>query len=201
MRRRPPRSTLFPYTTLFRSSNKGRSYHDGSQPAYDQYALTGTENLGLNFAEQWSRLDQIDPEIIFITGWNEWVQQRFIAPAEGAWFLGNLVPEGSSYFVDSYNQEYSRDIEPMKDGHTDNYYYQLIDGVRRYKGVRERPAPSAAKTITIDGSFSDWDDVAPGYRDWIGDTEHRNSTGWGSDRKSTRLNPIHTDITRMPSSS
>jgi hypothetical protein len=68
----------------------------------------------------------------------------------------------------------------MKDGHTDNYYYQMIDGIRRYKGVRPLPAPSAAGTITIDGVFADWNEVGPTYRDWVGDTAQRNAAGWGS---------------------
>ena len=30
-------------------------------------------------------------------------------------------------FVDQFDQEHSRDIEPMKGGHGDNYYYQMVD--------------------------------------------------------------------------
>ena len=35
-------------------------------------------------------------------------------------------------FVDQFNQEYSRDIEPLAEGHADSYYYQLVDSVRHY---------------------------------------------------------------------
>jgi hypothetical protein len=87
---------------------------------------------------------------------------------------------GDTWFIDAYNQEYSRDIEPMKDGHTDNYYYQMIDGIRRYKGIRKPRSPSPAKRITIDASFTDWDDVGPEYRDWLNDTTHRHHPGWGT---------------------
>jgi hypothetical protein len=87
---------------------------------------------------------------------------------------------GDSWFIDAYNKEYSRDIEPMKDGYTDNYYYQMIEGIRKYKGVRQALSPSAAKTITIDASFADWDDVGPEYRDWVNDTTHREHPGWGA---------------------
>jgi len=160
-------------------TNEGRSFSNGTQPAHDQYDLTGTEEQGLCFAEQWTRLDTIDPELLFITQWNEWVAQRQIAE-ETRWFLGELISAGETWFIDEYNQEYSRDIEPMKDGHTDNYYYQMIDGIRRYKGVRELPIPSAARTISIDGSFSDWDSVEPEFRDWKNDTMHRDHSGWGS---------------------
>ena len=162
----------------------GRSFHDGSQPSHDQYGLTGTEDQGYCFAEQWSRLNDIDPEFLFITGWNEWVAQRQVFNGDGSdpvtHFIGEALQPGDTWFIDTYNQEFSRDIEPMKGGHTDNYYYQMIDGIRRYKGIRPPQSSSAAKTITIDGSFTDWDDVGPEYRDWVNDTTHRNSIGWGS---------------------
>ena len=164
-------------------SNIGRSFSNGSQPSHNQYGLTGSEHLGLNFAEQLSRLNTIDPEFLFITGWNEWVAGRRVFTGSGdpvTHFIGDPLQPGDTWFVDAYNQEYSRDAEPMKGGHTDNYYYQMIDGIRRYKGVRQPPTTSAAKTISIDGSFSDWDDVGPTFRDTTYDTTHRNETGWGS---------------------
>jgi hypothetical protein len=164
---------------------KGRSFHNNSQPAINQYALTGTEDRGFMFAEEWNRLTQIDPEFVWVTGWNEWTAGRFVIPTSGPYagnypFLNGTVGPGGTLFVDAYSQEFSRDVEPMKDGHTDNYYYQMIDGIRRYKGVRTAPTVSAAKTIAIDGNFTDWNGVTPIYRDWAGDAAHRNSTGWGT---------------------
>jgi len=161
-------------------ANQGRSYHNGTQPAHDVYGLTGTEHQGLCLAEQWSRLNQIDPEFLFITGWNEWVAERQVDHVGGQWFLGAQLPAGGTWFIDTYNQEYSRDIEPMKGGHTDNYYYQMIDGIRRYKGVRPPQSPSGATTINIDGSFTDWASVAPAFGDTARDTTYRNKLGWGS---------------------
>jgi hypothetical protein len=161
-------------------ANQGRSYHNSTQPAHDVYGLTGTENQGLCFAEQWSRLNQLDPEFLFVTGWNEWVAERQVDYVGGRWFLGAQLPPGGTWFIDTYNQEYSRDAEPMKGGHTDNYYYQMIDGIRRYKGVRPPQSPSGATTISIDGSFADWDNVAPAFGDSVRDTTHRYEPGWGS---------------------
>jgi len=161
------------------TSNIGRSYHDGSQPSYDQYKLTGYEDQGLFFDEQWSRALNVNPEFLFVTGWNEWTAMRFIDTNGDLTFLGVPDDPGDTYFVDLYNQEYSRDAEPMKDGHTDNYYYQLIDNIRRYKGIDPPETPSAATTISIDGSFSDWSSVSPEFRDTIGDTAHRDCAGWG----------------------
>ena len=166
------------------SNAVGRSYHNGTQPPQDKYARTGTEDMGLCFAEQWSRLKTIDPEFLFITGWNEWVAQRQVFGGRSrhrvSMFVGEKLEPGDSWFIDTYNKEYSRDIEPMKDGYTDNYYYQMIDGIRRYKGIRKPQSPSPAKKISIDARFADWDDVGPEYRDWLNDTTHRNHPGWGA---------------------
>jgi len=149
----------------------GRSWHNGSKDTG-----TGAVNYGYNFQEQWDHALDKDPEFVFLASWNEWAASRYDEEVGGAYpsYYTDCV------FWDSYDQEYSKDIEPMKGGHGDNYYYQLVDNVRRFKGVRQRQAPTAAKTITIDGSFSDWADVGPEYRDWIGDTTERDHDGWGS---------------------
>lgn len=159
-------------------SNIGRSHKDGRQPPHDRYDMTPTADRGIYFAQQWDRALEIDPQFVFVTGWNEWIAQRFISDG-GISVAGHPAKEGGSYFVDQYNQEYSRDAEPMKAGHTDNYYYQLVSYIRRFKGVRKPQKPSKSKTIRIDGTFSDWRDVLPEYRDPIGDTVHRDYNGWG----------------------
>ncbi len=162
-------------------SNIGRSHQDGKQPETNAYGQTGTEASGLYFTEQWERALKIDPEFVFITGWNEWVAQRFIKEkGKGAGhLLGRPLEPGQSYFVDAYNQEYNRDIEPMKGGHTDSYYYQMISYIRRYKGVRQPLSARRDYAITIDGRFDDWRVVGPEFRDTKGDTEHRDEIGWG----------------------
>ena len=67
------------------------------------------------------------PKFVFVTGWNEWVAQRFSS------FAGYTAP---TIFVDLFSQEFSRDIEPMKGGYGDNYYFQLVNYIRKYKGVQ-----------------------------------------------------------------
>jgi len=83
-------------------------------------------------------------------------------------------------FVDTFNHEYSRDIEPVTGGHGDNYYYQLIDNIRRFKGVRAPVLAASRHTINIDGDFKDWAAVQPEFRDDRFDTTPRNHPGWGS---------------------
>ncbi|MEN1678778.1 MAG: hypothetical protein AAGJ46_04255 [Planctomycetota bacterium] len=158
-------------------NNRGRSYRQGSQPAIDAQGLTAFTDQGRHFAEQIDGALQIDPDVLFLTGWNEWVAQRKIADAPRQ-FLGQTIDAGDTYFVDAYNQEYSRDIEPMRGGHTDNYYYQLVDAVRRYKGATPPPEGSS-RLVSIDGAFDEWANVSTEYRDTLGDTLHRDFAGWG----------------------
>lgn len=157
---------------------KGRSATGGQRdpaPGPDQLR-TGE---GIYAAQQWKRALEVDPPFILVTGWNEWVAQRqtWGKPSKPKQMAFTKLGQGSSYFVDQLNQEFSRDVEPMKNGHGDNYYYQLVANVRRYKGVRP-PVVPVAKPITLDGSFTDWIGVLPEFRDFQGDTLHRDHTGW-----------------------
>jgi hypothetical protein len=142
----------------------GRSWHDGAKDR-----RRDAVSLGLNFAEQWERALEVDPQFIFITSWNEWIAMRLPE------FAGHREPV---MFVDQYTEEYSRDIEPMKGGHDDNYYYQMISYIRRFKGVRPLPAPVSQAAISIDGRFDDWSGVTPEYRDDQGDVMHRDHPGY-----------------------
>ena len=175
-------------------SNIGRSFHQGHQPPTDIYDRTTFTDQGLHFAEQWQRALEVDPEFIFITGWNEWTAGSAVCvdPSQPAlqalWDFfpdailgraGKILKPGDRYFIDQYNQEYSRDAEPMRGGHTDNYYYQMVAGIRRFKGVRPLPKTSPAQTIDLEGSFDQWVTVQPEYRDHQFDTLPRNELGWG----------------------
>ena len=136
---------------------------------YGQITQPGAVNNGYNFQEQWDRALEINPEFIFITGWNEWIAGR-----NDIWQLQ------TNAFPDEFDQEGSRDIEPMKNGHGDNYYYQMVSNIRRFKGVPIQVAASAPVSITIDGKFDEWVTVMPSYPSYKGNTLHRKSTGWGS---------------------
>ncbi len=174
-------------------SNIGRSFHNFHQPELNQYDLTPVTNDGLFFQEQWDRALEVDPEFVFVTGWNEWsagkmtiksnvseeLQQWKFYPGAHLGKVGKELHIGDSYFIDQYNQEYSRDIEPMKGGHTDNYYYQLMANIRRYKGV-EKPVSQTFKEIDVSKNFQQWENVNAIYYDHIGDNAHRKSQKQGS---------------------
>ncbi len=149
----------------------GRSWHNG-----DRDLRARAVNLGLNFEEQWRRALEVNPKFIFVTGWNEWIAGRY---AQWSKYTDADCYYPGGLFVDEYTQEYSRDCEPMRGGHGDNYYYQLVSWVRKFKGVREPPFAEGPSRIAIDGSFDDWQGVRPEFRDSIGDTFHRDHTGYG----------------------
>jgi hypothetical protein len=142
--------------------NCGRAFHDGrNDPAPDAW------KKGYNFAEQFDRAVETDPPIVLVTGWNEWIAGRW----QG-------IPERPIMFVDCANYEYSRDLEMMRGGYFDNYFMQLTEYVRRYKGVGDTPVfgrlpvPEGASV----GCFRDADAVYDSFDD--GDFA-RHAEGYG----------------------
>ena len=143
---------------------RGRSFCNGVQPT--EYH----PELGANFEEQWARAYQLDPKLVFITGWNEWVMGR------GKEFIHEKAP---NVMVDQFCEEFSRDLEPSRTRIGDNAYYQFVSHARRFKGVRPVPKAKGSRSIDVTGPVSQWDGVGPEYLDDIGDTEHRECEGWG----------------------
>lgn len=74
--------------------------------------------------------------------------------------------------------EFNRGIQPMKGGYSDNYYMQMAQNIRRYKGSRPIPEHTGYTECKIDGRFSDWKSNSIEYRDTQGDTFHRNAKGY-----------------------
>jgi len=159
------------------TSTIGKSYHDGEEPAIDENYSTPYTGQGLYFAQQWKRALEVDPPVIMVTQWNEWLAQRFLATENGT-YAGRSIKTGDTYFVDEFNEEFSRDIAPMKGGHTDNYYYQLVSNIRKFKGMTQPPEFSSPVTIHMDGNFAEWAAITPAFKDPVGDVMHRNFSGY-----------------------
>ncbi len=154
---------------------QGRSFTDGDfsySYTYGGKEITVDKNIensllyGLNFQQQWDYAISQDPEIIFVTGFNEWIAGRF-----ENWM------DTENAFPDQFSPEYSRDIEPSAGVLKDHYYYQLVENVRRFKGADALPKTDAEKSIDISGSLSQWDSVLPEYNHYQGGKE-RDSAGW-----------------------
>lgn len=135
------------------------------------------EGYGIYFQDRWDEALPANPRFVYINDWNEWTAGKY-HPAEG-----QTVPfmrRASNYFfVDQYNPEFNRCLQPMRGGYTDNYYMQMAQNIRRYKGVRPIPEARGYSPIRIDGYFDDWSAVEVEFRDTIGDTMHRDYPGYG----------------------
>ena len=158
-------------------STTGTSYHKGAEPPVNAQYVTDFTGQGLHFAEQWTRALAVDPPVIMVTQWNEWTAQRFLWEGYGV-YAGKPINNGDSYFVDAFTEEFNRDMAPMKGGHTDNYYYQFISNIRKYKGMAPPQEFSTPITVNIDGVFTEWNTVTPVFKDPPGDVMHRNFKGY-----------------------
>lgn len=102
--------------------------------------------------EQAAQILDTDPAFVYVDGWNEYssVRNRNYQGCENA-------------FVDQYDDENSRDIEPTSGALGDSYYNLLVDFVRKYKGVRPVRTAGAEISIDISGSSDQWASVTPEY--------------------------------------
>lgn len=156
---------------------RSRSFHNGKEDKSEDAYLHG-----YNFAEQFEYAISVDPDIIFVTGWNEWIAYRL-----NEWYdVTEQRYNDVAIFVDAATANYSRDIQPMKGGYGDNYYMQLIYYIRKFKGAAqvnnkelEENKEITHSSVDIKGDFSQWDDIGTSYVDYAGDTMHRNARGFG----------------------
>lgn len=144
---------------------------------------------GIYFQERWDDALAADPPFIYLNDWNEWTAGKYQTDSQ-AWWLGRQNP---FMFVDQYNAEFNRTIQPMKGGYTDNYYMQMAQNIRRYKGVRPIPENRGKKAVAIDGRFDDWQQVGVRYLDTRGDIVRRDAKGYAGLHyiDSTGRNDIH----------
>ncbi|SEN76646.1 hypothetical protein SAMN05216436_12169 [bacterium A37T11] len=156
------------------SQSRSFSRRNGFDPRPDGYLY------GWNFQEQWDRAFELNPELVFITGWNEYIAGQWL-PKHG--WTGQPFS-----FVDQFDWDHSRDIEPNKGwgDKGDVYYLQLIDNVRKFKGMQEPEKASAPKTIHI-GKVNNWADVSPYYHHYKANIQPRAHRG--------RYNQYYTNYT------
>ena len=123
---------------------RGRAFRD-----YKNDKTPEALAYGYNVAEQWERAIELDPRMVFFTGWNEWT-------------AGKIKGDGDRpvLMVDQADAEYSRDAEPMRGGFFDNYYMQMCDYIRRYKGSPAAYPVQEKKKITPRGGFKQFEDAA-----------------------------------------
>ena len=155
----------FSKTAWYGANDRTRSWHDGANDTAPDAVLHG-----YNFAEQWEFAIKMDPDIIFVTGFNEWVAQRQPAQAEAP-----------VVFVDCADENTSRDVEPSAGVMGDNYYLQMVNYIAQFKKSTSRVEKGEGVAINIDGGFGQWnsDKITAVYRDYANDTADRNAKGFG----------------------
>ncbi|MDR0425924.1 MAG: hypothetical protein LBH24_02010 [Clostridiales bacterium] len=158
--------------------NRGRGY------SFETFINDPDQSdAGLNYGFQWACVHQNRDALdtVFVTGWNEWSAAKHI---DG---------EGKMYFVDSFNKTYSRDIEPMRGGHGDNFYMQTVSNIHRLNGQPQRSAVFAKHKLDAYADPDAWRDVRYEYRDFRGDAsvrEHIDASGKTVYRDASARNDI-----------
>lgn len=148
----------------------GRSYtfkDKHSKVTKDSY------KYGYNIQEQWDNAIEMDPDLVFITGWNEWTMLKI--PGKPWIWDDDSTQVG---FVDQYDYEHSRDIEPDCKGYKDAFYLQMASNIRKYKGLKHIDRDNVNKTVNIN-DFSTWQDVSPEYFSHKGTAANREYPGLG----------------------
>jgi len=179
------------------SSLVGKSWRrETGQPPLNKYDMADSayvpwlgktvknpEGYGIYFQDRWDEALKTNPEMLYVNDWNEWTAGKYNPKQIGvADSMGHFpfMRRASDYlFVDQYNAEFNRCVQPMKDGYTDNYYMQLAQNIRKYKGIRPIPEQTGFQKIKIDGQFADWKNIANEFRDTKGDVIHRDHNGYG----------------------
>lgn len=160
---------------------RGRSYTSKNHKLLkDPVSSEYESEKGLNFQESFDRALKLDPKVIFVTAFNEWIAARFLDIPSWARMSKDPTPPFGG-FCDAFTTEFSRDIEPTRDGGlNDNFYNQLVINIRKFKGTGKMTHKGQEKTITIDGNFDDWDSIELEYRDDMYDTSIRDAKGIGN---------------------
>ena len=175
----------------------GRGYSTNTPKNGDVDAIL----RGYNFQEGWDAAIRLDPDIVFITSWNEWVVQKRNLHET----FPDLCPYDFPDYTDNFNVEFSRDIEMTKvptyvigddgsfvqEGYGDNYYLQLVSNIRKYKGIlTEKAAPAPVSVyIDIDGDLSQWDNVTTRYISLSTDKIARDADGFYNNTHYTQATP------------
>lgn len=157
--------------------------HQAYVPTLDSIVQQPTAH-GIYFQDRWDEALQVDPDFIYLNDWNEWTAGKYRNGKDPSGqadlhidFLGRQ--DNPFYFVDQYNAEFNRTIAPMRGGWTDNYYMQMVQNIRRYKGVPPMPIFHGLSKIRIDGQLDDWQ-LTDHFADTRGDVIHRDHPGYGN---------------------
>jgi hypothetical protein len=140
-----------PNVPMSRSITKGVVNWGRGWDPVQQKNISQNVDKGTFFQLQWDNALKVNPDVIFVGGWNEWIAYK--------------QPWGGEYMLcDAASKEFSRDIEPMKGGYQDSFYIQMIQNIRKYKGISDLESPGESKTIKMSGGAGQWEHIRNVYR-------------------------------------
>ena len=148
------------------NANRGRGYSHETGKNNPDDAIKN-----VNFEEQWNTVWQdASVNLVFVTGWNEWIAQKQTKDPT----LGKAY----GYYVDTFDPEFSRDIEMSVGGYLDNCYMQLVKNVRKFKGAGYTSKTYEARVANGTDMFNlgNWNGITS-YADLTGETEPRDHLG------------------------
>ncbi len=146
----------------------GRSFHDGKKDE-----RSNATHYGFQFEEQANFALASDAKVAFLCQWNEWIVPFLTRETNTLYKIDHWI-----HLQDEFNEEYSRDIEPMKGGYKDAYYMQMAAFARRFKGMEPPAAATCLYPIGESTDLSLWDTVSPAYREYTGDVTPRDSRAY-----------------------
>ena len=140
-------------------TNNGRGFDYKKMRNY-----TSNSDKGTNYQGQWETVFENNAasskkyvDQVLVTGFNEWMAIK-------------LNDGNDSYFVDTFSEEYSRDIEMMKGGYGDNFVVQTLINTRKYKYSEAKHYEYDLKTMPLDDFTAEaWKDIKSEYKDPVGD--------------------------------
>lgn len=148
--------------------------------SFDGYSNSSDENAaieGYNFAHEFEGAIKSGKSTIFIESWNEWISARKEATNDSQPIL----------LESNADMNNSSDIQPMKDGYGDDYYMQMVDYIKQYKGAfvtntnLNTASATANTSIDVNGNFNQWNKVSTHYQDYTSDIEDRSAGGYSND--------------------
>ena len=111
------------------------------QETYMSYEVNAVPKYqGRTFVQQFAvAFAHPEAPIVTINSWNEWIVQRFCLDGNGHATAAHCssandhFPNGNKVFVDTYDAEYSRDVEPSKEAPGDFYYKLMANCIKKYR--------------------------------------------------------------------
>lgn len=149
---------------------QGRSWHDGrrdTRPDAAQYGFFFQDQIDWALAAE-----REDVPLALVCQWNEWLVPFLTRKTNDLYSMRHWL-----LLQDECDMEFSRDIEPMKGGYRDAYYFQFVNFVRRWKGLPE-PAKATRRSPPLAAADPGWGSVSPVFVEMTGDSAPRRHPGY-----------------------